>query len=239
MSRVEIDPAIHQMGYGRVQHGTDSGALVTFERHSVEADVAETRNVDIVVSEGGKDVVRTLPKTEIVKKAVEKEYIRIKFPGSKTTEVYRQVVPSDKERFALQYQAFLQGVDPMMGTPIAGAPFIDKASRETLRKADIVTVEQLAAVSDVNLVAIRLPNARALRDLAIGYLNRSGERAQISGETAAMQAQLDAERAKSSDLEARLARLEGMLTSGAGANAAQDTGQTGARKGAKPPADEA
>lgn len=177
-----IDPETHKRGWGRVAQGDDAGCRVEFSRGEVETD-------------GGK--------------LVEKEFIRISFPGDKLAQVYRQVEPRDRERFAAQYLAFQSGQGFNAGTPIEEAPFLPAEVVKTLKKFDIDTVEQFAAVNDHNLIGIRIPNAQGLRTLAQSFLTRGPEREQADAR--ALEAENTALKEQMAERDARMDKLEAMM----------------------------
>lgn len=73
---------------------------------------------------------------------------RMDFPGER---FYKPEFPVDdqlKARFPRQWDAFVNGRSQIDGTPLLDAPFIPPAALDVLLHARIVTVEQLASVSD-------------------------------------------------------------------------------------------
>jgi len=80
------------------------------------------------------------------------EYIDIRAPGS-PDNVNRPATLRDKERFPRHYSAFknrTDGDELMDGTPLSEWPLVNRSQVEEFAFANIKTVEQLAATSDVN-----------------------------------------------------------------------------------------
>lgn len=187
---VMITPQVAAQGYGLVSHGTDAACIVRFFEEDREVSVLEGQE----------------PRTRRM------EMIEIKFAGQKNTVVARKSTAQDRERFYAQYQAFKNGLEGPVGTPLEQAPFVAANARTLLQKLDVHTIEQLAALSDQTLQAVRLPHARQLREQARSFVARGPERAAAGAQQAMMQAALTEERHKSAALEERLARLEALLT---------------------------
>lgn len=210
MQQVMIDPKVHQQGYGAVSHGDDGALVVQFSKQEIEIFVPE-------------DAPKDTPRTAM------KEFITIKIPGNKLTEVHRLVKAEDRVRFAPQYQAFLAGEDFSSGTPLEAAPFLRKEDIAVLKKLDIFTVEQFAGVSDTNLMAVRIPNAANVRDLARSFLTRGPERAEVEQRQSALERE-------NAELKERLAAIEQMLAAGGvklGADPKGEKADAGDGKGAK------
>lgn len=184
---ITIPASIHAKGYAAVQHGSDAGLSVRFWEE------------DQPITGGG---------------SRRRVFVSIEAPGQKLTKVVRMATPHDFDRFPMQFAAFQAGEAYIGGTPLEQAPFIVKEVREALEKIDIKTLEQLAGVSDQNLLTLRLGDGRKLRDLARSFLERGPERAQIEARNAELIKQ-------NADLQARLERIEALLAGGAGKARAQ------------------
>jgi hypothetical protein len=100
-----------------------------------------------------------------------KEYIKIIVPGDTTSIIFRPTRPTDYERFPNQYQAFKVGQSQQTGVPLKGWPHITPAQADELAFFKIVTVEQLASVSDVN--AQKFPGLIQLRQKAQLYVDQA------------------------------------------------------------------
>jgi len=87
-------------------------------------------------------------------KHVDCEFIRIRIPGDTLNVVERPVRESDKVVYAPQYAAYKHGTLVQDGTPLGQWPALTKAQVKNLTQAGVLTVEQLAEVTDVNLSAI-------------------------------------------------------------------------------------
>jgi hypothetical protein len=76
------------------------------------------------------------------------DYVTIMVPGDQTSIVHRPIRESDKDRFPLQYAAFLNGKEQQVGYPLSEWPAITRAQCDELTYFKITTVEALANVSD-------------------------------------------------------------------------------------------
>jgi len=80
--------------------------------------------------------------------------VEIRAPGEKDFIVRRQLRPSDKYRFPIQWKAFEdseKGMAPGQdGTPLDLLPFLTKAQVMEFQAVGITTAEHLADTSDVN-----------------------------------------------------------------------------------------
>jgi len=79
----------------------------------------------------------------------EKVYVNIKIPGDKNNDVNRIAFPEDIMRFPIHYERFRKGQEQVIGTPLNAVPFLNEAQVEEYKSMYIRTVEQLAALSDV------------------------------------------------------------------------------------------
>ncbi len=108
------------------------------------------------------------------------DFITIFFAGDTTKKVDRVATEDDKRRFAKQYRAYVDGITVASdGTPLEVWPPLTKADVASFKAMHIHTVEQLAAVTDVNLSAMGA-GARSFRDQAKVYLSQSKSSAEIS-----------------------------------------------------------
>ena len=81
----------------------------------------------------------------------EREYISIMVPGNKDSIIERPVSDLDRARFPRHYAAFKDNrAQEVEGTMLASWPGITRAQVEELRFLNIVTVEQLAGMSDTH-----------------------------------------------------------------------------------------
>lgn len=136
--------------------GKDEGKLVIrFFRHPVQND-AKTE------SEGR-------PIFEDV------DFISIRVPGDKLSEIERPVRETDKSRFPahwLRYKAGLEG-SPITGTPLEAWPSVTRAQVEELKFFNVRTVEQLADLSDGN--AQKFAGIQSLKTKAKAFLELARE----------------------------------------------------------------
>ena len=81
----------------------------------------------------------------------DKEFIRIITAADKRSEVYREVTDGDRDRFHEQYKRFkegLEGKDQIVGTRLSEWPHLTASQVKELEGINIMTVEQLAALTD-------------------------------------------------------------------------------------------
>ncbi len=103
---------------------------------------------------------------------VEKEYIQIQVPGQKDNIVVQPAFQEDKDRFPRHYAAFKNKDEmPVIGTPLEQWPRITRAQVEELRYFNILTVEQLAELSDANAQNFRA--IQALKREAKAYVDEA------------------------------------------------------------------
>ncbi len=155
-----------------------------------------------VYAEFFKDAILDQAKTQEQGRPIYRDVdmLRMMFPGDNTKEVVRIVrlhqegnQPADPDRFPRQWAAFqAQEAQSQSGTPIEQWPPISKAQSLELKGLKIYTVEQLAAVSDVNL---NWMGARQLRENARAWLAEAesgAETIKLRNMVEDLQAQLEA-----------------------------------------------
>lgn len=148
----------------------------------------------------------------------EREFVVIRHPGDRTYE-QREVVRDDhKKRWPREYAAFKAGIEaPLVGTPIAEWPPINKAQVLTLQYLGVRTVENLAELPDDIAQKIGT-GGMTLRSKAQAWLkSREDGRATMKAtsendalrkQLEAMQAQLAALSADKKPVRAKLAPAE-------------------------------
>lgn len=102
------------------------------------------------------------------------ECIKIIIPGDKNNVIDRPASPQDKQRFAKQYAAFkLAGTEDaqISGTRLKDWPYLSRAQCEELAYLKIITVEQLAEVSDA--AVSKVPGMQKLKTNAGIWLAKS------------------------------------------------------------------
>jgi hypothetical protein len=92
-------------------------------------------------AEEGRSVYRDVP------------FVTIHIPGDKTLGIHRPVNASDKRRFPIQWARFENAqrtnmTPEMVGTPLSAWAMITPAQRNELQYFNVMTVEQLAGMSD-------------------------------------------------------------------------------------------
>ncbi len=98
-----------------------------------------------------------------------KTYIRMTKVGGKE-EVAREAKEQDKQKYPMQFAAYVSGKSQaVIGTPIETFPLLETSQVATLKALSILSVEQLAAVSDNDLDKLGM-GARELRSKAQGFI---------------------------------------------------------------------
>lgn len=126
----------------------------------------------------------------------ERIYIEIVIPSDTQTKsiIDREASEDDKRRFHRHWAAFEGGNErPVIGTPLEVWPQLDVAMVAMLKHSSVHTVEQLAALSDIQLTPLQ-PHGLALRQQAQGFLEAAKDGALVSkleAVNADLQAQLD------------------------------------------------
>jgi hypothetical protein len=148
-AEVEYDPRVFEDRYS-----DDKKVWVRFYMNSVE---------DRVASEAaGRPIF------------VEKEYVEIRSPGNETNIVNRPVMDLDRNRFPRHYEMFKRGIEnPMIGTPLVEVPWIKRSMADELKYVKIITVEQLAEVTDD--ICGRIPGLYDLKAKAREYLAKASQ----------------------------------------------------------------
>jgi hypothetical protein len=134
----------------------------------------------------------------------EVEYVTIIIPGDKlVSPVHRPVQASDRARFPAQYAAFknAQNGQSVTGTPLSAWPIVSPAQRKELEYLNILTVEQLASVSDAS--AQNLVGLHGLKEMAKKFIEASKSAAPL----VALQKELESRDSAIAALTARLDAL--------------------------------
>jgi hypothetical protein len=104
------------------------------------------------------------------------EYVSIRAPGNKDSEIIRPARQMDKDRWPKHYAAFKsKEAMPVEGTPLSEWPALTRSQVETLRYMNVDTVEQLSDMTDVN--AQGMMGASLLREKAKAFLAAAGDAA--------------------------------------------------------------
>lgn len=123
------------------------------------------------------------------------EMVLLLFAGSNNQSIRRKVLPEDQKAYAQQYRAFkTQNAQVPDGTALTEWPSIDRATAETLKLMNILTVEQLANLSDGQLMDLGMGGGK-LRQKAIDWLQISqgtADAMQMAEKLRDMQSQIDA-----------------------------------------------
>lgn len=134
------------------------------------------------------------------------EMVEIKIPGDKDNVVVRKVGEADRERFPAAYAKFKRGdAVQVVGTPLRRWGLMEPAEARGYEEAGVITVEQLAALSDANCQKLR--GSLADRQKARDYLEMAKDMAPV----AAARAEADALRAQVEALREQIAALGGKV----------------------------
>ena len=143
------------------------------------------------------------------------EHIQIMAPGNKDSVIDRPITVLDRKRFARHYAAWKADEKELIeGTPLASVardPIfnLSPAKIEELKYFKIVTVEQLANLSDAN--AQQHMGINIFRKAAQEYLKKSDQHATVTrlqSELEQRDSRLQAMEQALADLQARLAEAE-------------------------------
>lgn len=180
-----IEPTIRPAGGNSyaVSHGDDSNLLVEFSNEAVHLEYESEKQ--------GRAVFENVP------------HIRIRFPGDRNREIFRRVRFTtdeanphfpDPQRFPRQWAAFKANEEQLPnGTPLAAWGVLNKAVIAELNMLGVLTVEQLATLSDSSAEKLGL-GWRDWRNKAQAFLARSESQdallekiQQLEAQVAAMQ----------------------------------------------------
>jgi len=181
MQEAEMGTTSMAMGGNNGRYQGDDRLLVRFYMHPAK-DVAAT-------IEAGRPIFKEVP------------YIHIMQPGNKESIIHRKATQMDKDRFVEHYRKFTarEDQDAIEGTPLAEWPGITRSQCEELKFYNVLSVEQLAGMSDTNAQNFRGINS--LRQQAIAYLEAASDNASAQA--------LAEQKAINARLMERLEALEG------------------------------
>lgn len=127
-------------------------------------------------------------------------WVRIRIAGNDKDIVERKATDADKARFPEAWAAFERGqVQATTGTPLEKWPRMTPGMVATLKGLAIMTVEDMATLSDVGCQRVGM-GAYDLRKDAQDYLN-SASQASAAADAERLQADNDALRAEVADLK--------------------------------------
>jgi hypothetical protein len=138
-----------------------------------------------------------------------REYIKITIPGD-TSNVFRPIRETDKERFPEQWMRFKAGQEQVQGTPLTEWSQITKAQVDELAYFRISTIEQLALVSDANCQ--KYMGLSDMRSRAQRYLEQRKEEAPMLK----MEAELHTRDEQISAMQAQIVQLKELVDSVSG-----------------------
>jgi len=166
----------------------DENLLVRFYMHPAKDNTASV--------EAGRPIFKEVP------------YVHIMQPGNKESIIHRKATDMDKHRFAEHFRKFeaRENQESMDGTPLIEWPAITRSQAEELKFYNVITVEQLVAMSDTNAQNFRGMNE--LKKRAAAFLEVSKEAAGAEA-LALAQAKNEQLEATVADLAKRLGAMEG------------------------------
>lgn len=155
----------------QVSYGNDTGLYAEFRMENVYMEFQS--------QEEGRPIYESRP------------FIRLYVPGDKTKVVDRPVkmealgdIPSDPQRFPMQWQAFKAGQTAQAnGTPLSEWPQMNTTQVRELNGLHIYTVEQLAQVHDGVLEGLG-HGSRSIRDQAIRFLEAANDNSFLTKQSA-------------------------------------------------------
>lgn len=121
-------------------------------------------------------------------------FVRVIVPGDKNTVIDTPVREEHKQRFPQVWERFQKSNgdgESLSGMPIREWPAVTRGQCEELAYLNILTVEQLAAVSDGN--GAKIMNFNALKRKALAYLEQAKDSAftqKVIAENGKMQEQI-------------------------------------------------
>jgi hypothetical protein len=145
----------------------------------------------------------------------QEERVEIVIPGDPTKCPVHRVTDEHRNRWQQQYDAFKKGMEtPVEGTPLEEWPALNRAQVAELRGIGILTVEQVAGLSDT--ATQRVMGLAGLRTRALAYLDDASAIAlteKLSAENDALQLEISTLKRQVEELGAITQRLNGELLS--------------------------
>lgn len=182
---VAISPDVHKQGFGQVSYGADDALNVRFYYRSCEIPYQSQAQ--------GRPIYE------------QKVYVEITAPSDGPTKsmLDREATDEDKRRFHKHWSAFQAGNErPAFGTPLETWPQLDVAAVATMKHHGVHTIEQLAALSDVQIHALQ-PHGFTWRQQAQAMLAAAKDNAFLT-----------AQAAENADMRKRIEELEAVIRSG-------------------------
>lgn len=115
-------------------------------------------------------------------------YVEMMIPGDKNNIVVEPVWDQHKQRFPVHWDQFMKGEQQQaIGTPLKAAPFLTPSHVAELNHMKIVTIEQLANLSDT---AMGFMGAQEFKQAAKRYLDLTSGNDALLARIQALEAQL-------------------------------------------------
>lgn len=128
-------------------------------------------------------------------------------------------VHANKRRAIIEpiYRAWKGGeAAPVQGTPLGAWPGVTQSQANMIRLAGIHSVEDLATASESQILKIRLPNQRDLREMAKRFLAAASTEAAVA-DVDRIEAENQRLRDEMADMRAILAKMQAQMSGGAAA----------------------
>ena len=186
MQEAEMGTTSLAMSGANGRYQNDDRLLVRFYMHPAQDKVA--------TKEEGRPIFKEVP------------YVHIMQPGNKESIIHRKATEMDKQRFVEHFRKFTarESQDAIEGTPLIEWPGVTRSQAEELKFYNVLSVEQLAGMSDTNAQNFRGMNV--LRQQAISYLEAAAGNANAQA--------LAEQKAINAALMKRLEALEGQQDDG-------------------------
>lgn len=137
------------------------------------------------------------------------EFVEIIAAGNSTNIIKRPARSMDRQRFAKQYAAFLEGRgDDLQGTPLKEVTWITRSQVEELAYMRICTLEQLAGVSDsVCARAVGLYDLKRKAEAALAAAANVAPMTELVEENKRLQEQLDFQKSQQEVMAEQIKQL--------------------------------
>ncbi|RKZ12211.1 hypothetical protein DRQ32_04205 [bacterium] len=187
MQEADYGQTAMAFGGSNARHANDDHLLVRFYMHPAKDKAATV--------EEGRPIFKDVP------------YVHIMQPGNKESIIHRKATDMDKARFAEHYRKFeaREDQDVVSGTPLIEWPGVSRSQAEELKFFNVMSVEQLAGMSDTNTQNFR--GMGELKRRAQAFLDISKDNAG-AGALAAAEKRNEELEATIKELAARLGALE-------------------------------
>lgn len=147
-------------------------------------------------------------KSEVLGRPVyeDREFVKIMIKGQDKQIVIEEVKPAHKAKYPIAYLQFQQSKPmPLIGTPIEMLPGVGPSMAHHLKGINLRSVEDVANISDENVLQAMGPGARDLVKRAKAFVGHTSEK------TAALEAELAEQKAENQRLRGTIENFESRL----------------------------